>query len=106
MKGCDKTRSPADIARLALELILLPDSPREAGVWALCALNDDLRPLLGHMTKGPVGVDNAQRIVGGVHNLATGQQVSHNGQAQVGDQKTHSSGQKASRPTRTLLCRL
>lgn len=45
--GGDEARPPPQVARLALEFVVLPHGVRRAGVGAGRALQDDLRALLG-----------------------------------------------------------
>jgi len=55
------------------------------------------------MPKCPVGVHNPQRIVRCVHDLPTGEQVCHDGGAEIGEQRAEGGGENASREAGALL---
>jgi len=84
--GGDEAWPPPWVTRLALELVVLPHGVRRAGVGASCALQDDLRALLGDAPEGAVCVDDPERVEGGVHDLRGAQQVDDHGDTEPGHQ--------------------
>lgn len=86
--GGDLAGAAAGVARLGLELVLLPDGGR-AGGGVVGALQDDLAPHPGDGPEGTVGVDQAQRVEAGVHQLAAAEQVAGRPDAEHGDQQGH-----------------